>query len=74
MGKILEFRPGRHADMEKLLREFFARERELDREVDPEIVRRAEALGYGTVLVQADVSPDSKPSVKISSPPYNDCM
>ena len=31
-------------DMEKLLREFFALERELDREVDPEIVRRAKEI------------------------------
>ena len=44
MGKILEFRPDRHADIEKLLRELFEPERELDREVDPEIVRRAKEI------------------------------
>ena len=44
MGKLLEFRrPDRHADMERLLREFFAAERELENdEVLQEIAGRAE--------------------------------
>ena len=48
MDKTHEFRrPDRHADIEKLLREFYAEERELEsEEVDPEIVRRAKEIPW----------------------------
>jgi len=54
MGKILTFeRPDRHADVEKLLREFYAEELELGREVDPEIVRRAKEIPWLLSLLPA---------------------
>jgi len=59
MGKILEFRrPDRHADVVKLLREFFAMERELENdEALQETARRAKDIPRWLVRFPARTAP-----------------
>ena len=59
MGKILEFsRPDRHANIVKLLREFFAEERELENdEALRETARRAKEIPRWLVRFPARPAP-----------------